>query len=248
MASVTSVVQRRAVIVFAALGWECRSVLHALRGVRRMDLPTRAWRGEAGRGEVVVVQTGVGPAHAAAAVAGIDLTEFDLVVSTGCAGGLAPALRAGDLVVATAVQGDSGALDTDARPREQLLAKTKAAGVVLREGPIRCNRTMLTSRADKRAVAAGGALVVEMEAAPLMAAARRAGRPFVSLRAVIDNADDDVSVLARISDPASGNVRPLALLAHLLRHPGSVAELLAMRRAQVAAIKSLERLFALWLA
>jgi hypothetical protein len=41
-------------------------------------------------------------------------------------------------------------------------------------------------------------------------------------------------------------VRPLALLAHLLRRPQAINELRELRRAQVAARQSLRRFFAVW--
>ncbi|HSP96543.1 MAG TPA: hypothetical protein VL049_04780, partial [Candidatus Dormibacteraeota bacterium] len=121
------------------------------------------WRGEADVGEVWVVKTGVGPARAAAAAAQIDLAACALVVSTGCAGGLAPTLRAGDLVVASAVESEDAIHPTDPATRAQLHALATAGGLPMREGVMRCSATMLASRADKHAAAAGGALAVEME-------------------------------------------------------------------------------------
>ncbi|HSQ00843.1 MAG TPA: hypothetical protein VL049_26760, partial [Candidatus Dormibacteraeota bacterium] len=130
----------------------------------------------------------------------------------------------------------------------QLHALATAGGLPMREGVMRCSATMLASRADKHAAAAGGALAVEMEGGPIASAARLAGRPFVAVRAVIVGAADDLSLLARVGDPDSGQVRPLALLAHLLREPPAIKELRELRRAQVAARDALRRFFVLWLA
>jgi nucleoside phosphorylase len=237
------------VVVFAALGWECRAVLPALRGVRRLHgVAVPAWRGEAAVGEVWVVRTGIGLQRAAAAAAAIELPTCALVVSTGCAGGLSASLRAGDLVVATAVQTDAASHHADPTARRRVLALAGQHGLSIHEGPIRCSGRMLASRADKQAAAATGALAVEMEAAPLAAAAAAAARPFVSVRAVIDAADDDLATLVRTGDPDTGQVRPLALAAYVLRHPSAVAELRRLQRARAAAAAALTRLFAHWFA
>ncbi|MBX3026942.1 hypothetical protein KF840_18705 [bacterium] len=235
------------IVVFAALGWECRPVLRALRGVRRLrGLRVPAWRGAARHGEVWVVRSGVGPRRAAAAAAAVDLSACALVASTGCAGGLAPPLRPGDLVLASAVHADDARHDTDQAARARLLAMATARGMTIHEGPIRCSAVLLASRADKRRAAAAGAVAVEMEAGPIAAAAAAAGRPFVSIRAIIDAAEDDVTLLARVGDPVSGQLRPAALAAHVLRHPGSVSELWRLRQAQQAAGNALRRFFACW--
>lgn len=236
-----------AIVVFAALGWECRPVLRALRGVRRLsDLRVPAWRGAARLGEVWVVRTGVGPRRAAAAAAAVDLSACALVASTGCAGGLAPALRCGDLVLASAVHADDARHDTDPPTRARLLALATARGLRIHEGPIHCSAALLAARQDKRRAAATGAVAVEMEAGPIAAAATAARRPFVSIRAIIDTAEDDVTLLARIGDPQSGQLRPSDLAAHVLRHPGSIAELWRLRRAQRASRDALRRFFACW--
>jgi nucleoside phosphorylase len=237
------------VVVFAALGWECRPVLRALRNVRRLRVHgVHAWCGQAGIGEVWVVQTGVGVRRAAAAAAAIDLSACALVVSTGCAGGLAASLRPGDLVIASAVHGDGAAHIVDAATRARLLALADGSGLAIREGPIHCSATMLATRTAKAQAAATGALVVEMEATPLAAAAAAAARPFASVRAVIDAATDDVSLLTRVGDPDTGQVRPGALVAHIVRHPGAIAELRRLRRAQLAAGDALSRFFERWFA
>ena len=234
-------------VVFAALDWECRAVLHALRGVeRRGGLPTPAWRGEAAIGEVLVVQTGVGWPYATAAAAAVDLASCELVISTGCAGGLAPSLRPGDLVIASAVHAQDTSHATDGAARERLLALATQGGLSVCAGPIRCSPVMLGSHAEKRAAAAAGGLIVEMEAAPIGLAAARAGRPFASVRAVIDGADDDLTLLTGLVDPNTGRVRPGALVRQLVRRPRTIAELLALRQWQLAARDSLRRFFGLY--
>lgn len=237
------------IVVFAALGWECRPALRALHAVRRdARRDVHAWRGSAGTDEVLVVKTGVGPRRAAAVAARLDLSDCAQVISTGCAGGLRADLGAGDLVVASAVHGDDAPHPTDPALRARALTLANQHGLRAHEGAVRCSATMLSSTAAKRAVAAAGAVAVEMEGAPLAAAAAAARVPFLSVRAVLDGADDDLGILGHIADPTSGQIRPLALIAHLLRHPGALAELRGLRLAQLASERRLSAFFAAWFA
>src|SRR5215510_10710990 len=87
------------VVVFAALPWEARAVLPGLSAPERMG--ATEWRGHLGDGATCrVLTTGIGAAGAAAAER---VAAGRLTVVVGCAGAAASDLRAGDLVVGTAV-------------------------------------------------------------------------------------------------------------------------------------------------
>jgi nucleoside phosphorylase len=239
------------IAVFAALQWECRTVLTHLRQVRRVRLgPFTGWQGRGPRYEVWVVKTGMGVERAAAAVDAMGAAHgCELFVSTGCAGGLAPALRPGDLVIASAISGDgtSSALTTAAAPRADAVRAAEAAGLHSIEGALLCSARVLGTASEKRAAAARGAVVVEMEGGAIAARAAAAAIPLLSVRAILDAAEHEVRLPATLMDPASGNLRPLALAGYVATHPGVVAELMAMQRMQSAARDSLERFFGRWL-
>jgi adenosylhomocysteine nucleosidase len=238
------------IAIFAALQWECRPVLRWLRQVSRARLDGfTCWQGRAPRGDVWLVKTGVGVQRAAAAAAALgDARRFVLFVSTGCAGGLAPELRAGDLVLTTTVVDDDGheAAAVDAESRAQARLAAHDAGLRSTEGPVLCSQTALGAAA-KRAAAAGGAIAVEMEAAALAARAADAQVPFLSVRAVLDGVEDDLTAPGALVDPASGGVRPLAVAAYVATHPSAVAQLMNLQRLQRAARASLEHFFRQWL-
>ncbi len=239
------------IAIFAALQWECRAVLRHLRRVSRGRLGAfTCWQGRASRHEVWVVKTGVGVRRAAAAVEAIgDPRGFDLFMSTGCAGGLAPELHPGDLALATSLLGDGTheAMPTDAIQRARARQAAAASGVRGVEGPIRCSATALVTANQKRLAAADGAIAVEMEGGPIAARAAVAHVPFVSVRAILDAAEHELHVPGTLVDPATGAARPLALAGHLATHPSAIGELLALRRMQRAARESLERFFEQWL-
>jgi adenosylhomocysteine nucleosidase len=240
------------IAVFAALQWECRTVLKHLRQVRRERCDAfTCWKGHAGSNEVWVVKTGMGVDRAAAAVDALGADGgWTIFVSTGCAGGLAADLLPGDLVIASVIEGDGTPepLTTAADIRAGALATAKAARVPVREGQQLCSRTVLASRADKRAAAERGAVVVEMEGGAIAAGAAARGVPLLSVRAILDGAEHELSVPGTVIDPATGNLRPLALAGYLAAHPSAIGGLMAMQRMQNAARDSLERFFAAWLA
>ena len=133
-----------------------------------------------------VVRTGYGPVRAAAAAARIAAADSQAVAVGGVAGALTDDLRVGDLVVATDVMAaDGSALATTVGcPSAPLLAgELRRAGLSVRTGPL-ATVAHLVRHGQHAALAAAGAIAVDMESAPLLAGA--AGRPAVVLRAISD--------------------------------------------------------------
>jgi nucleoside phosphorylase len=240
------------IAIFAALRWECQPVLRHLQRVRRVCCGTvTTWRGHAGGREVWLVKTGIGPQRAAAAAEAVGaLGRFAVFVSTGCAGALAGGLQPGDLTLASAVV----AVDADggyaSDPGHHAWACRAAGRATLRAvtGPVLCSPVVLASAAAKAAAAARGPIAVEMEGAPIAAAAAAAGIPFVSVRAILDTAETELAHAGRFIEPSTGAVKPVALATYLAAHPGAVHDLLAMRRMMRAADASLDRFFGAWFA
>ena len=103
------------VTIFTALGWERRAVTEALRTLEPSG-PSGAWRGRLADGaSCLVVQTGIGPARAAAAAAAAP--PAGAFLACGCAGALVGWLVAGDLVTAESVI----ALEADGRDRKSVV-------------------------------------------------------------------------------------------------------------------------------
>ncbi|MER7541529.1 4-hydroxy-3-methylbut-2-enyl diphosphate reductase [Actinomadura sp.] len=146
-------------VVCAALGVEARAVA---------------------RGGLRVVRTGMGPAKARAAAAG--LPEHDALAVAGCGGALDERLRPGDLFVATEVRGPSGTVPCrTAEALAGLLERT--TGATVHRGPL-VTVDHIVSGAERARLAAGGAMVADMESAELAAAA--GDRPFAVVRAIVD--------------------------------------------------------------
>src|SRR3989442_12785413 len=196
------------VAIFTALGWERRAVTEALRVVEPAG-PPRAWRGRLADGaSCLVVQTGVGPARAAAAAAAAP--SAGTFLACGCAGALVDWLVAGDLVAAESVV----ALGADGRPDERLpgvgaglAAWAAGRGFRVHAGALVASPVVLGTAAAKAALGATGALAVEMESGALAAAARVRGVPFAALRAVLDAAGEALPAAGDVIDEGSGEVR-----------------------------------------
>lgn len=169
-----------------------------------------------------VVHTAMGDG-AAAAVAQAASEHPALLVSTGFCGGLAADLRPGDLVLADEVRSDVGAMRVDADlVRRACEALAGWAGTV-RVGPVACAADVVGPTA-KRDLASCGAVAVDLESACLAKWARAHGVPFLSLRVVLDAADEDVPFSRRV---------PLWM--SVLRHPILAARI--ARRARIAAAR-----------
>lgn len=160
-------------------------------------------------GEVSVTHSGAGPEAAARHIARVLAEKPALVIATGFAGGLDPALRTGDVVVSSNFS--SPALVT-------------RLGLVS-SGPFaHADRPVETIAAKSALARATGAVAVDMESQPIAAACTRAGVPLLVVRVISDPAGEDLPVpFAVWFDLARQRPRPARLAAWLAFHPGRIA-------------------------
>ncbi|NUS11247.1 MAG: 1-hydroxy-2-methyl-2-butenyl 4-diphosphate reductase [Streptomyces sp.] len=151
-------------------------VVCALR-IERFALRRGAARAAAAH-PVTVLRTGMGPTAAEAAVrtALQDPALRDAaVLTTGFCAGLAPGMRPGDVVVS-----DEG------HESEALAAALKAAGHTVHTGPL-AESDHVVRGAERTALAATGAIAVDMESAAMRRAALAQGvRRIAAARVVVD--------------------------------------------------------------
>jgi nucleoside phosphorylase len=151
-------------------------VVCALR-IERFAL-RRAPAGKKAAHPVTVLRTGMGPAAAEAAVhtALEDPALRDAaVLTTGFCAGLAPGMRPGDVVVSS-----------DGHESEALAAALKAAGHTVHTGPL-AESDHVVRGAERTALAATGAIAVDMESAAMRRAAlARGARHIAAARVVVD--------------------------------------------------------------
>lgn len=152
----------------------------------------------------------------------------DALVSFGVAGSLAPGLRSGTLFCPSCVLDERG-YDylPDARWRASLISRLISAHLpLIQEGSLLSLPTPLLTVTEKgRMRERHQSLAVDMESAAIGAVAGEHGIPFIVLRAIVDERDDNIPAPLHAGVDAWG--RPLAgrMLATLLRHPHLLAEL-----------------------
>ncbi len=222
----------------------------------RVPLPAglRGFKGRIGNQEIFLVATGIGVAQAreSARRAMRTLGQPRLVISTGVAGALAPDLRAGDVVIADRLLLEE---NPDSRFMEvaQLSPGIERAvrdtlgrsGLTVATGALLTAGWLLAGPAAKRAAhARSGAIAVDMESAALAAEVAGAGIPFICVRAVMDEAGDEIPG-AELPD-ATGHIAPLKAAAYFIKNPAALAGVPAtirkLSRATAAIASALEAL------
>jgi 4-hydroxy-3-methylbut-2-enyl diphosphate reductase len=151
---------------------------------------------------VRVVRTGAGAERARAVHFG---AAGGAVAVLGVCGAVAPGLRPGQVVVADALLGYDGSTTVlDAVGAADLAAALTAAGVDARSGTIASTERLARGAAARRALAAAGALAVDLESAGLAG-----GRTdTVVVRAVVDTPEAELLSPATVT----GGLRALAAL------------------------------------
>jgi len=163
--------------------------------------------------EVVAVLSRIGKVAAATTAALlIERFKVDRVVFTGVAGGLAPGVNRGDVVIADAfLQHDLDAspivpryevplygtdrFATDAALTQELAQAVQRAlpGTRVHRGLVASGDRFVSTTAESRALQAAlpEALAVEMEGAAIAQVCRDFGVPFAAVRTISDRADDE---------------------------------------------------------
>ncbi len=197
------------ILVVFALPEESREFRRAIGAVRENRT---TWSGCIAGRAVRIAHCGVGPEAAARTAAGLLAEELpEMLIATGFAGALAPDLALGDIVLATNFSDPA------------LLQRVAASGFPARSGVLASVAHPVETIAAKRALAATGALAVDMETAPLAAACRAAGVPFLALRAISDRADEPLPIpFAVWFDLSRQRPRVFSLLVFLAQHPGRI--------------------------
>jgi adenosylhomocysteine nucleosidase len=196
------------------------------------------FRAEIGGKDFAVIGHGIGHRRASeAARRAFDrIPGAELVIGTGVVGALSSGLKPGDLVLSDRVL----TIHPDGRLAEEVTAVSDVhlravgrslavAGIAYSTGAILTSHRVLKTGAEKRrAKETTGAIAVDMETAAVAAEAAVRGLPFVAIRAVLDEVDEEIFG-AEMADE-DGNVRPLAATSYLIRNPATMLKLPRMMR------------------
>ena len=160
----------------------------------------------------------------------------------GVAGALAPGVRCGTLFCPAWIIDDQGR-DYAATPSWRATLATRLANAalpVMMDGSLLSLPSPLFSAASKTAMR-GRTLsaAVDTESAAVAAVAAERQLPFVVLRAIIDERDDDIPSELQAAIDAWGRPQPLRMLAMLGRRPGLLIRLPGLARRMGRATRAL---------
>jgi nucleoside phosphorylase len=186
----------------------------------------------------LVALSGMGPAAATAAASALVDAGARGLMSFGLAGGLDPELRAGSIVLPSAVisrDGERFATSTDWRARlVAALDATKALrngaqGPVIAGTLLTSARAIDTLEAKAAAFKATGAVAVDMESLAVAKVASGHSLPFIAVRVIVDTAAD-VLPRAVVAASAGGQVRIGRLLGELALAPVECVAMIRLAR------------------
>jgi hopanoid-associated phosphorylase len=158
------------------------------------------------------------------------------ILSFGCAGGLDPALRAGDCVLASAIDTAAGRLPVEREWLERLHARIAWA----QRGVLAGVSQPLTEPTAKASLwRSSGACAVDMESHHAALLAQRHGLPFAACRVVVDPAHRCVPTSATASLREDGTTALAPILRELAREPGQLPTLALLANDLLAARRGL---------
>lgn len=165
------------------------------------------------------------------------------MISFGVAGGLAPGLKPGDLIVASSIVDRDCAHRTDSDWCERLLDRLPDA----RHAPIAGVDEPIVHPDQKRELAQRtGAAAVDMESHVVARSALSRGLSFVAIRVIVDPAHRAVPEAAVVGMRPDGTTSVGAVLSHLLGKPSQLKDIariaLDMRSARTTLLRVRDRL------
>ncbi len=187
----------------------------------------------------LVAVTGMGRSAASTGAQALIGAGAVALASFGLAGGLDPALAAGDILVpAEVVSPDGARFDTAARWRERLSSAVAAHGGRLLTAP-----RAIGSVADKAELfRTTGAVAVDMESTAVAEVAQRHRLPFIAVRVIVDRAEDVLPRAITAAADAEGHLQIGRLIGALALSPSELAPLIRLARRYRAANRSLAKI------
>jgi adenosylhomocysteine nucleosidase len=184
------------------------------------------------------VVTGAGDRDRTATLVATAAAQTDCLVSFGIAGGLAPGLKTGTVVVSGEVVSEGQHWAIEPSLRRQLSEFAQSIGAV--EGLVFGASSILATRTEKERVwAITRALAVDIESEIVARTATELGIPFIVLRSIADTARRDLPPASLVPLTASGKPDLLKILSAVLRQPFQVPVMIGLARETRIALSAL---------
>ena len=173
-----------------------------------------------------------------AALVATAAAQTDWLVSFGIAGGLAPELDAGTVVVSGEVVSEECHWAVESQYMRRLSNFAHSIGAI--RGPVLGATSILATRTEKKeAWATTHALAVDLESEIVARTATALGIPFIVLRSIADTARRDLPPASLVPLTADGEPDLLGVLAAVLRRPFQVARMIGLARETRIALSAL---------
>ena len=221
------------IAIVAAMDREVRGIRHAVAG-----LP-------GGPSAVIVKVSGAGKDNALSGIKSLldSPTPPDAVLSVGYAGALRHDLKTGDLVISKQFHNSDGidVLASDTRMvnlAQEILDRSEGLRGFIGDS-VTVSHVVASRREKMELASRTDALIADMEDYWIAMDLARQGLPFLSVRAVLDTADQEIpAYVARLGD--AGRFQQAALvLANTVRRPASIPQLMRLARQSSEAQKAL---------
>ena len=189
--------------------------------------------------EIPLFRSAFGPDAAARAAQDLIEQGVEGLASAGIAGGLDPALRAGDLILPREVVGPERIYPVDPLWHDGLAGRL---GGTIEQGRLLGVDVTIAGVAEKAALAKQyDARAVDMESHAVARVAAAAGLPFLAVRVVADPAGRTIPRAALQAIGPDGSLRPSAAIGALMLRPWELVGCLRLFADERAALRSLRR-------
>ncbi|MDT8405996.1 MAG: phosphorylase [Methylococcales bacterium] len=207
--------------IIAALPEECRTL--TTRAVNRQQ---PAWMAAG----VCLLYSGVGSNQAESAALRLLELGAEVIVSWGCAAGLAVDARPGQLLLTDTVIGSAGALvSVDSALLHAW--RSQLSDLALIDGRLYSADQLITQSAEKRRLhQATSANVLDMESFAIAQVADAAAKPFIIVRAIADPWDMDLPGVVAGGMAPSGEVNAARVALGALAKPWQIPSLIRLAR------------------
>jgi adenosylhomocysteine nucleosidase len=173
-----------------------------------------------------------------AARLGAAAAQTECLVSFGIAGGLAPELDAGTVIVSGEVVTEGHRWAAEQQHQRRLSGFARSIGATL--GPVLGATSILATRTEKKlAWATTRALAVDLESEIVARTASALGIPFIVLRSIADTARRDLPPASLVPLSADGKPDMLKVLTAVLRRPFQLAGMVGLARETALALSAL---------
>ena len=189
-----------------------------------------------------IVCTGAKPGRATVLSRFLIEDGCDALLSFGMAGGLAPELRAGDVIVADAIiTPEQQRLTSNQQWRQIVLESLMGQHAVISGALVGVEQAVITPEAKSKLHASTGCVGVDMESHEVARVAQQAGLPFLAVRAVSDAVDQAIPqwMLSLIGE--NGQLQYGKVISGLISHPSDITRLPRLSRDNRAALGALRR-------